>query len=624
MMSVGNGLGRPLVINISNSFLWGFMKRSYSYLAKTRAKALLSVMVAILFSGVFVSLPASAQSLIASVDRNSVSLDETLTLSIRYYDSANLGRSSTQPDISLLSSQFELLSQTQSNQYKSINGQVQAFTEWTIVILPRKTGKLVIPSFKLNGQFSEAIEVSVSDKAPLPSGAHDKVFLETIVEASSTYVQEQIKLTFRFNYAVNVAAVDREPLALDNVIIEELPESKYRRNINGTTYDVIEINYALFPQKSGDLEIPSTRWTAKVAQNSQQRAFGFGGGRFELKRLQTSSKALQILPQPDSFPTGSIWLPSSEVRLVEKWSQDLKTFKVGEPITRTVTLAAKGLMASQLPDILSEPSDSRLKYYPDQPELNNRTESSGIIGIRQEAVAVVVSEGGEITVPSIKVPWWDVKNHQLRYAEIPERRFIVAASDSYEKSIQAREDAIQNNVQLNNDSKQTQSQAPVDSTHRYWVWLCFVFGFFSLIFFGLWWTARRSLKRLRHLTSLDASNAQKHSHNNSEKKCWNEFSAACKNSNDYKTVQKSLLSWAQCWWQDKSLSTLQDIGVLASSESVTQHLRTFDCSMYGKKPQAEWPVTELYSALSQWRALNLNGEAQQSKSHTTLEPFYPQ
>jgi len=63
---------------------------------------------------------------------------------------------------------------------------------------------------------------------------------------------------------------------------------------------------------------------------------------------------------------------AEQLVLKQEWSGDNQQMKVGEPLTRTLTLLAKGTTVSQLPELNAAKIDDQLKAYPDQPYCRNR------------------------------------------------------------------------------------------------------------------------------------------------------------------------------------------------------------------------------------------------------------
>jgi hypothetical protein len=134
-------------------------------------------------------------------------------------------------------------------------------------------------------------------------------------------------------------------------------------------------------------------------------------------RLRSKEITLEVRARPASYD-GQYWLPSEQVVLRDNWAEGPPEFHAGEPVTRTITLEAKGLESSHLPDIsLPEPAGMRL--YPEKPEHTTRTDGEWVYGSNQQAVAYVPTTTGRLTIPEIKVDWWDTGKQQQRSTVLP-------------------------------------------------------------------------------------------------------------------------------------------------------------------------------------------------------------
>ena len=78
----------------------------------------------------------------ASVDRTQITEQETLTLKLRLNEQVYRG----QPELRALENDFKIQGQQRSQQFRSVNGTTESFTEWNIGLMPRHTGTLTIPA----------------------------------------------------------------------------------------------------------------------------------------------------------------------------------------------------------------------------------------------------------------------------------------------------------------------------------------------------------------------------------------------------------------------------------------------------------------------------------------------
>ena len=73
------------------------------------------------------------------------------------------------------------------------------------------------------------------------------------------------------------------------------------------------------------------------------------------------------------------------------------------------------------------PADG-LKYYPDQPVISDSETPTGLQGMRVDSVAVVPTKAGHYRIPELRIPWWDTRSNELRYAVLPARELDISGT----------------------------------------------------------------------------------------------------------------------------------------------------------------------------------------------------
>ncbi|MGB0459055.1 MAG: BatD family protein [Porticoccaceae bacterium] len=394
-------------------------------------------------------------SLSSQVDRTQIESNETLQLTVTYSGKSSNG----EPNFSQLQRDFEIISNSRQQQYSWINGEQKSSTDWKLLLLPKRQGRLTIPALSFNGDTSKAIGIVVRAANTNPAaGANQPVFIQTSIDKDSAYIQEQIMLTHRLHYSVPLQDISISEFDIPDAIIQQVSEERFNKRINGKNYSIIEVKFALFPQSVGKLSIPQQRFTAFETSGSQFGGFFSRGNR--LVRL-TEEKTIDILPKPSHISAAN-WLPSSQVTLEESWSDSSDTLTAGEPITRTIKITALGLTASQIQPLPSI-ENTGLKLYPDQALLEDKQTNRGILGIRSESVAIVSNQEGQLRLPAIELKWWDTVNNRMQTSRLPEKIFtVVAATTSPQISI---EDSPAINLTT---SAETAVNPPAVSRLTYW------------------------------------------------------------------------------------------------------------------------------------------------------------
>lgn len=364
------------------------------------------------------AVPAQA-ALQASLDRYNIAMGDSVRLSLRSDDDSN----PADADLSALQGLFEILQSSSNISTRIINGERSQTRELTLELTPRKEGSLVIPPFEVDGKRSEALAVTVGPE-PTVQATDEVVIFEAEVDRSQVYVQGQVLLTLRVQQAVNLDSRSISELEISNAYVETLGQNSFQRTIDGRPWLVHEVRYALFPESSGELVIPAQTFSGRIASGRRTLFDTRPAGR--LLRRRSEELVIPVLPRPASYPAAT-WLPSSNLTLEEQWSAPLDELRIGDSVTRTITITGEGLQGAQLPPIDGN-SASGLRAYPDQPLINNVNGDKGVTGIRTDSLALVAVSDGVYELPALEIPWWDTESDSLQFARLPARRLTVLPS----------------------------------------------------------------------------------------------------------------------------------------------------------------------------------------------------
>jgi hypothetical protein len=362
-------------------------------------------------------------------------------------------------------------------------------------------------------------------------------------------------------------------------------ELTYVDQRNGRNYRVIERKFAIFPQKSGEVSIPVVVFRGRI---SQQSTTGSQRDRFVTRgkqvRVESDRLVLKVQPQPAAF-TGQRWLPSAELTLQETWSQDPPQFRVGEPVTRTLILQARGLDATQLPE-LSIPDITAASIYPDQPVSETRQDGSWLVGRVEQRLAIVPTQPGEITLPEIRLPWWDTESDRERIALIPARTITVSPGDTASDKDSALpppdpQPAPAAEVQ----PIKPPAAAPMIDNNGFWPWLSMGLAILWLLTL-LGWQRERQRNQVRVDSSVSVSMTD-------GKAVRQVLRRACQR-NDPQAAAQALLDWAETFRPQQPPTNLAELAALVSNDEAP--LRALDRALYA-------PTTGDWRGDSLWRAV---------------------
>ncbi|MBF8270605.1 MAG: Protein BatD, partial [Gammaproteobacteria bacterium] len=338
-----------------------------------------------------------AVTITVTADRDPAVLNESFVLTFESDDDVD-----DDPDFSPLNRDFQVLSTGESSNMSIINGRVSSSKTWTLNVMARRAGELLIPPVAFGSDLSTSAMINVVKDAPAGSTSNlREIFLEVAVNAEHPYVQSEVIYTIRLFRSVATAnATLSEPdVSGVTAVVEKLGEDRsYETTRQGNLFGVIERKYAIYPQGSGRLTIGPM-----IFQGQITRGFNLFGNPFgrqpQTVSAQSESITLDVQAIPAAFK-GSQWLPAREMSLMEEWSDYPLQFKIDEPLTRTLTLRATGLTASQLPELPVWTTDA-FKQYPDQPVLEDDKQGDGVIGKRVEKIAMIPGRAGTYTLPEI-------------------------------------------------------------------------------------------------------------------------------------------------------------------------------------------------------------------------------
>ena len=397
---------------------------------------------------------------------------------------------------------------------------------------------------------------------------------EAEVDHNEVYVQGQIILTLRVQQAVNLEGRSIAPLKLDDAFVKPLEQRSFQRVIGGRPWLVDEVRYAIFPEHSGTLTIPTQVFSGRI-ERGRRSFFDIGGGG-QLVRRSTQPLTINVLPKPASYPQED-WLPAQKLTLLETWSTPPEQLRVGESSTRTIQMVGEGLQGAQLPPILFTPTEG-LKYYPDQPTITEQEIPSGLEGIRQDSAAVVPTRAGSFVIPEIRIPWWDTTTGQLQYAVLPERTISATGTAPGSST-----DAASAPEAMINSSPDTAPSPAIDVVPaldvaenvttqrelRLWQVLSAISTLGWLLTFIY---LRRKRRPLPRSTSSDAMSV-------TESKAFKQLLAACA-ENNAASARAAIITWSAACAPGAAAVSLNQVAQQLGDPELEQLLRKVDEALY--------------------------------------------
>ena len=525
-----------------------------------------------------------AASITVYTDRNPAVLQESFQLIFEA-----TGDVDDDPDFSPLEQDFQVISTSTSTSMNIINTKITTTKQWRIALLPLRTGELLIPAVSFGKDQSPQVTLTVVPAGSAAAGQDSRdIFLDVQVAPETAYVQQQVIYTVKLYRAVSTSneTLSEPVVTQGDAIIEQLDADRsYDTFIQGRPYSVFERSYGIYPQVSGKLSTRPVRFQAQLSSGARFSLDPFNAGASTTVR---QSEALELLVEPvPAAYRGEHWLPAGDVKITEQWSKDPNDLLPDEPVTRSLTITAQGLTASQLVE-LPELFPDGFKQYPDKPELANSKGADGITGTRQQKNAVIPTQAGTYTLPEVSLPWWNTGTQSLEYAVLPARQIQVksaaptAAIDTPALPDPGTQTPAQVTPQAGETATPASSPTPGISI---WQWLTAILAIAWLVTLAYILKNRKPARaEPPALQTANLGAARK------------AIERACRDDNPEK-VKIALLQWAGAHPAGLSVTSLGDLEKL-SNEELAAELRNLSRRLYSRTAEP-WYGAPLWQAFLQ-------------------------
>ena len=424
------------------------------------------------------------------------------------------------------------------------------------------------------------------------------IFVTTEVDHTDSYVQAQIL----YRVKVYRAVATRQPRLSEpsiggvEVLVETAGEERsYESILNGKAYNVVERVYALFPQESGSISIAPARFEARVLRNGRIS----GRKIFESQPIQVSVNP--IPPPPDEFPD-AVWFPAKSVTLTQDWSREPGSLPAGEPITRHISVTAVGQLSTQIP-VLEPATSPNVKIYPDKPEFRDMAEAAGIRAIRRDQYAMIGVSAGEVELPAVELPWWNIDVGEWQVASLPGSSLTILPSAA---ALPLQPEPV--------EAAEEETSAPATELQvvyvDFWRYISAGLAGVWVITLIAWWWSRRPATREPKEPAPPPIYKQQAKFLKAARKAAQAGDAA--------GIKSNLLSWGRLEWPGDAPRSVGEMANRVSIPLSTQ-LQAMCSASYGPGEEA-WNGEELAKSLRSITVLRDDAPEQQGDGLPPLSP----
>lgn len=180
--------------------------------------------------------------------------------------------------------------------------------------------------------------------------------------------------------------------------------------------------YLLFPQSEGRCSVPAQSVSVTYAVT--------GGVAPRLRTLTTNAITFQVRVPPGA--SGAKYFVTTDgLGLTQTLTPHVVELKVGDSVTRTITMTASGTVGMSLPPLQFEAPDG-LVVYPGVPRVADHAERGDVRATRTETATFVARRDGHYRLPEITVLWWNPRTRVMNHASAPAVEFDVRATTAYQ------------------------------------------------------------------------------------------------------------------------------------------------------------------------------------------------
>ncbi len=396
-----------------------------------------------LFNILFVAITSTAQHLTVNVPSN-VSAGENVrlsyTINTQNVDDFVIGN--IPEELEMITGPYV----SSQSSYSMVNGHTSSSSSktFTYILYAAKSGSYTIPAAHVvvGGKkiYSKAAKIKVSGHAQQGSNAPrmrddndnephmrsagtpitgNDLFIKVSANKKTIHEQEVIILTYKVYSLVDLTYLEGNMPDLTDFYTQEIPlpqqKSFHIERVNGKPYRCVTWKqYAMYPQKTGKLNIPSITFTGTVVQQNRnidpfEAIFNGGSGYVEVKRkIQAPGLTINVQPLPTRPAAFSGGVGKFDISA----QINKKEVKANDPVTIRVVVSGVGNLKLIKQPQLKLPKD--FDKYDAKITDKTRLTSNGVEGNMIYDFLVVPRNQGKYEIPPVEMTYYDTASNSYK------------------------------------------------------------------------------------------------------------------------------------------------------------------------------------------------------------------
>ncbi|WFB50397.1 BatD family protein [Vibrio coralliilyticus] len=376
----------------------------------------------------FASPAAMAANVWATVSKNKVVKNEVFQLRVVVDEKV----SSDDIDFSALEKDFYVGRPSFGSSINIVNGDRSTRSEWNLTLAAQTLGVANIPAFTVNGASSKPIAIQVTTDTDEPK-VSDLVELRSSLDKTTLYPNESASLRTRLIIKADPRRLQSPnviPPQVDGLTLAQIGEPKqYQSVLGGVEVTVLDQAYRVTANQPGEYTLQGAAFKGSVVYGNDRT------GTTKLISVDTPAKTFAIKVEDKPAGYSGVWLPTSELKLTQTWvaangepipSSTTHQAKVGDSITREVTLDIEGLSSDRFPNLkINYPQGIRV--YEEKPQFTQLENGFTRMTLKQ---VLIPQQTGDVQLSEINLNWWDSQNKQQKTAHLDGIALVVSPGES--------------------------------------------------------------------------------------------------------------------------------------------------------------------------------------------------
>lgn len=347
----------------------------------------------------------------ASVDRTTVALGETLTLTLTFEG----GTPSDDPSLPNVEGLRIEQGGGDSTTIEIVNGVQTIKSSHSFGVTPTKLGTIVIPAMivKIEGQQyqSEPITLTVK-KAVQPAADPQTTFMRLIVPKSEAFVGEVLPLEIQIYFQALGDNLEMPRFNEQGFTLGKIQQQgPSPTSVNGIRLNLLTLKTYVVPVKVGKLDLGPATMSVKVPKSIGRNFFGQAVvTEWQQVTLQSNPHPLNVLPLPNEN------VPASFAGAVGSYSMAVTAgptnVAVGDPITIKIQITGQGALST-----LNLPTQSSWKSFRVYPPTSDfqPADPLELTGTKNFALTVVPESTDVTELPPLYFSFFDpaLKNYRI-------------------------------------------------------------------------------------------------------------------------------------------------------------------------------------------------------------------